>query len=789
MPVIRNPFSIYREAKDDTSSKSPKNGKINKKIDLLNQKMDGLYKDIYITRPDNRQNMDSVIDRLDKAIDNIQDTEINVSNLSELLRRIDKDSTPNTYNCLKSVEELFGNQNLIDSLFANENVIKYIAAQNYQYDLICKYLPKLQDALEIKRDNVLCSDNFSKEFINPKSTKSSKTDAEIFSANVDRLENEYDFSNFIDKTYMNCSKYGEDFIYVVPYHVAFERLLKRSNYRKNSSKVGQLSFYESAGYGKEIVEVVKDNFTNNTDYKVMVESVKTSMNGATILESDDLKFKGCSVNLHFNDSNVVNEYINEIAVVENLSSLDKLRSLSSIHESLQNDYENLKFSNDGLSANANDGLIIPDALNRDPKKIDKNINGAVLERLPRENVIPIYIGKKCLGYYYLEFKENKSACGFCGGNHTTPGIASGVNYGREMSENQQELAVRYIASKISAAIDTHFINANKDLKEEIYAILQYNDKFDMTRSNDIGVTFIPADDIIHCYFEFDENTHRGVSDLKKSLIPAMLYILLYLTDIIGKITRSTDKRIYYVKQNVETNVARTMMNVVQQIKKGNMGMRQIESMNNILNIVGKYNDYIIPLGQSGDAPIQFEVMNGQDIQTPTDIMEKMEEAAVNATGTPIEMVNSTLQQDFAIRFTMSNTRFLKSIYTRQRITQRFISRIYTKVYNYEYSESNYMIEVMLPPPTYLTFTNTQQLIDNISQSADKIIELDLSAESDEVKMEFKKLYVRAHLATYLDYNFIEKMINTAKVNVEANKTPAAEESENYNGSYDGGDDF
>ena len=81
----------------------------------------------------------------------------------------------------------------------------------------------------------------------------------------------------------------------------------------------------------------------------------------------------------------------------------------------------------------------------------------------------------------------------------------------------------------------------------------------------------------------------------------MLYILLYLTDIIGKISRSTDKRVYYVKQNVEANIARTMMNVVQQIKKGNMGMRQIESMNNILNIVGKYNDYIIPLGPSGEA--------------------------------------------------------------------------------------------------------------------------------------------------------------------------------------------
>ena len=89
-----------------------------------------------------------------------------------------------------------------------------------------------------------------------------------------------------------------------------------------------------------------------------------------------------------------------------------------------------------------------------------------------------------------------------------------------------------------------------------------------------------------------------------------------------------------------------------------MGVRQIESMNNILNIVGKYNDFIIPMGQSGDSPIQFEVMNGQEINTPTDIMEKMEESAVNPI-IPYEMLNSIYQQDFAIRFTMSNTRFLK----------------------------------------------------------------------------------------------------------------------------------
>jgi hypothetical protein len=689
---------------------------------------------------------------------------------------------PNTTKYLESVQDIFSDQNLVNTLFANADIHRYISAQNFQFDLICKYLPKLLDALEIKRDNVLCSDNFAKDYINPQTIKSNKMDAEIFSANAKKLENEYNLNEFFDKTYMNCSKYGEDFLYVVPYHVAFERLVTRSKYRKNNARLGQISFFESTTYSSQ-VDCIHENYVESKEFKSLMESAE-NIKPISKDKSFDNTFKGYDINIHFNDTGVISESINERVVLSNKQEIEKFRSLSEIYESniteessLSKQYEKIKLDNDKLTqSSASDGLIIPGSLNIDPDKIDKDINGAVLERLPRENIVPVYIGKKCLGYYYLEFAENKDACGFCGSTHMTPGTTNQSNLSYRMSEDQQELAIRFIASKISASIDTHFINANKDLKEEIYSILQYNEKFDISRSNDIGVTFIPAEDIVHCYFEFDENSHRGVSDLQKSLIPAMLYILLYLTDIIGKITRSTDRRIYYVKQNVETNVARTMMNVVAQIKKGNFGMRQIESMNNILNVVGKYNDYIIPMGQSGDPPIQFEVMQGQDIQTPTDIMEKMEELAVNATGVPLEMVNSTLQQDFAVRFSMSNSRFLRSILIRQTKVQKFLSRIYTKIYNYEYDENYSLIELLLPPPIYLILNNNQQLLDNQSQYADKIVEIYLTEEEEEVKAEFKKLYMRSKLSTYIDYDSIERLIDTAKVNIESKKSPATEES-------------
>lgn len=773
MPVIRETSSKERSI---SSSR-----KINSKLDQLDKKMDNLYTDIYLSRPDNRHNMEAIIDKIDTSFDRLQDSDISISGMSELLRRIEEKGNSNaSFNELsKGISDIFGNEALLGSLFENEEMHRYISAQNYQYDMICRYLPKLEDALGIKKDNVLCSDNFSKNFINPKNSKTNKHDAQVFSSNTKKLETEYNLNKFFDEIYTNVSKYGEEFIYIVPYKTAFEKFLKGKSLARNGAiNMNSYSLTESTNpFISTDRCIIKENYIESADYKKFVESADYF--GIDNKDSNS-KFKGSDITLSFNTSNVLLDKVGECYVFATKKSVEKLAGMKSLYEasSVSDQIDNAVKKFDKISTTSSDGLIIPGSLQDGNIKIDNNINGAVIERLERENIVPVYIGKKCLGYYYFNFAEDPSACGYCGQTHSTPGLSSGLSGSTTpgLSENQQEMAIRYIASKISTNIDDKFINANKDLKEEIYSILYYNDKFDLNRKNNITVTFIPAEDVIHCYFNMDEKTHRGISDLRKSVVPAMLYILLYLTDIIGKITRSTDKRIYYVKQNVETNVARTMMNVISQIKKGNMGMRQIESMNNILNVVGKYNDYIIPLGQSGDAPIQFEVMNGQEINTPSEIMEKMEDMAISGTDVPLEMVNNMYNQDFAIRYTMSNTRFLKMVYGRQRDTEGFLSKIYTKIYNYEFDENNPKIAIILPPPIYMTMMNNSQLIDNVNQLVDKIIENEMANEEDEVKSEFKKIYTRSFLSTYIDFDTVERYIEAAKVNVEVAKDPATEES-------------
>ena len=74
-------------------------------------------------------------------------------------------------------------------------------------------------------------------------------------------------------------------------------------------------------------------------------------------------------------------------------------------------------------------------------------------------------------------------------------------------------------------------------------------------------------------------------------------------------------------------------------------------------------------------------------------------------------------------------------------------------------------------------TNSSQLIDNINQMADKIIESEMDGESDEVKQEWKRLYLRDNLSTYIDFDRVERLRELARVNVEVSKNPAAEDGE------------
>ena len=189
----------------------------------------------------------------------------------------------------------------------------------------------------------------------------------------------------------------------------------------------------------------------------------------------------------------------------------------------------------------------------------------------------------------------------------------------------------------------------------------------------------------------------------------------------------------------------------------------MESVNNILNIVGRFNDFVIPVGPNGEAPITFDTQAGQQFDFPQDLMGNLEESAVNATDVPLEIVNSSTSMDFAVRYTMTNAKLLRNVLKRQAKMEEFLSTIFTKIYKFEYNE-DVDLNVNLPIPAFLSMTQGSQLLQTAMQYADSITEIEMANEEDEAKQAFKKQVIRRLIPSYLSDRDIEEIRNTIKMN-------------------------
>ena len=194
------------------------------------------------------------------------------------------------------------------------------------------------------------------------------------------------------------------------------------------------------------------------------------------------------------------------------------------------------------------------------------------------------------------------------------------------------------------------------------------------------------------------------------------------------------------------------------------------NMNNIMNITGRFNDLVIPQNQNGESPVSFEVLPGQNVEVNTEFMRSLEEMAVAQTGVTIDMVNNQLNEQTATHITMNNSRFLMKIYNRQKQYQELLSEICTKIYQAEYDTKD-TIEVVLPPPAMLNFTNTSQMLASGNELIQNIVQMKMGAEMDEsVRAKFNGKLMEFYFKSFLPMDDINRLEDEARIEVEADKS-------------------
>lgn len=759
-------------AKKDDKKKSS-SGIINKLSNTIQNNLDNLYSKTYYSQPSNKQDLESIKSKLDSSIDNI--VSVNMDNtgkgtMSTLYSRMQQQGStlkPGDKESGKNLESLINDSQVIEAgLMGFINNTTTVFDYDNKIDTILKYMPRLQEALDTRKDNVLSADHFSKDYINITSSNITN-DSETYNEHIKFIKETYKFQDLTDEIYEQASKYGEAFVYVVPYKKAVARLLKQKNNTRAELDIKESTIITESGniqmdeLPKDITpEMFKEAGLDNIELECYTGAINTVVENTMRFE------KACQslneMSLNYEGANFSEETILESA--ENIRDVVKGRFQKTIKDDL---------SFEGFDDRGQDGLVDKNTAKRKTKD-DKYINvpGTIVKVLERKHVIPIYIEEYCFGYYYIEVDGPYNPVGdydkMQDPTMSLKGSNSILSTNSMLDQsNKQNTIIRFLANQISNFIDAKFINANQDLRNEIYTVLKYNYDNNSSHMNKVRVTFIPPDDMEHVYFNMNKDTHRGISDLDKAMFPATLYCAMYITHSIWNMTRAQDKRVYYVNQTVDTNISKTLLNTINQIKKGNFGIRQIENINHILNITGMFNDYIIPRSPGGQAPIDFEVMQGQQVEWQTEFMTSLEEMAVNSTDVPMEMIQMRNSVDYSSQLTMSSSKFLRKVYNRQSKYQKNLTHIFNKIYNNEFDD-NIQLSVVLPPPMFLNITNTNQMMTNVNEYSQSVAQLILDPDEQEpIKNEVIREINKYNLGSYLNIQELEDIAHKAKQHVAA----------------------
>ena len=486
-------------ARKDKSKSSIGNMKnITNNLDNIDSKMGDIYRNTYSSRDSNKKELtritDDIYDSVNKILSNNSDIN-GIPDISRLYTRMknkdnDKITKDNTQ-LIEDITDIFQDKELLNALSANPEINRYIKSLDEQYDLICKYMPELEEALTIKKDNTLSSDNFTKEYINPVCVGGGIRE-DVFTSRCIELRRVHNLDMLFDEIIEETSKYGEYFLYIVPYQKALSKLIDKQKSTNLDTGV-QFESYSLLENGKLNDTLVNENDLEPNPFEEQGININLQFDRGMLSQSI-YNYKKARYYKKKNNSNSLYEaFITESSKDDTLKMSDKIFS------------DKLDYGKE-FDAVSTDGLV-----NMDDNKNQDTINdmaGCIVKKLKHENVIPIYIEDVCVGYYYLEFGIEDITTNNIINSSTFP------SHSRADSENRMqnnETMMKYLAAKMSSVIDAKFINNNQDLKEEIYVILKYNDKFNINHNNNIRVTFLPPEDVYHFYFRLDEVTHHGIS--------------------------------------------------------------------------------------------------------------------------------------------------------------------------------------------------------------------------------------------------------------------------------------
>lgn len=564
--------------------------------------------------------------------------------------------------------------------------------------LVSKLVPQINEAIMILRDSIASPDDVSKQV----ACTFKKGDTELVSnkdhinftkkmKNVFKEKNRDKLIlNIIENTLVN----GKQYCAVIPYERAFTELLSKS--RKDKKKVANLGLSES--------ELSKDS-----EYGIILESAVNQINDM----GSEFKCDGSEINAILNNitisegiENLYNEeLINEATAVKNSTAFTQ--------EEMDKYLKGKKGKTDTV---ATDGTM-----DINSKDINISTDGCIIKELDIRYIIPVKIDNICLGYYYIE--NNDTANMIKTANSANSKFDTSL---KNAKEGQLEVLYKGVCDLLVKKLDKKIIETNPAMKETFYEMLKYHDAV----HNKLKITYLRPDEVV----EFKVN--NGVSVIEPVLFFAKLYLALLLTNVMLIISRGNDMRAYYIKSELDTDIESMVNNVISELKKESKSILNLNHVPKLLSVFTKFTDLFIPMDADGGKPIDFDIIQGQDTQIDTELMQKLDGIITNGLGVPSTMINASNEVDFARTLELLNSKYVRRSMSYQIDLNPSITEFDRKLLLYEipeYSEEIAELVSELQPPMGLLLQNHADQMNNVDDIATRLSSILLGENNDNPK--------------------------------------------------------
>lgn len=655
------------------------------------------------------------------------------------------------------------NMSSIDEILANDSN-RLLSFKNYE--IIHNNITECAQALNCYKDNIMSPDDFTKLMFNISYDNALNEDIKKeVEKKLNDLLSKYKLEDKADTLITDALKYGEAYCSVLS-------LESNLNLMLSDPVMKTMSLSETVENSNILYDL------DAIDVKILKEDINVDEKTAKVFNEvlntpDEKQLTEAEVD------ELVANLINENVVIGSRQE--------TLLEKIQADSDSKKNSLN----NSNSQLCI---------------NGSAIKILNPANVIELKVDDICYGFYVVEDIGNPipkaSYLGSASGRSIIGATDLGTNstastgnvYNPSESSAAQQLGVSDAKLKLisdvfinalSKKIDKQFIKNNKQMKDFIYSLI----KQDYIIKKGIKFTFYSPNEIVK--FECDP-VYKNITFFAK------LYLSILVNDILVKLGRAHDKRIFYVNTGLDANYEQAISKVIADIKTKDYKMDNLNDFNTILNLnPGRWDDYFMPT-INGDRPIEIETLAGMDTDMNTEFVEYLKNSMMSGMQVPRNLIDATTDIDFARTVSAQNANFVRSVIRYQKKLTEPFSKLFKILYKNEYRFVNNKeseiekiidinsIKVQFPSPASLIMNNLSEQLQVADQNADYIATQLLppkqDASTEDQRIELKTAIVK-DLIPSIDWEKYEKMRDDLMIKSKKEKISKPKEEESSNNDY------